>query len=220
MTEVINFLRDLEKNNHRDWFKDNKSRYDQARMVFLEQVQKIINALQFHDLRISGLEAKDAMFRIYRDIRFSKDNTPYKTHFATYMARGGRKSSEAGYYLHIGNDELFLAGGVHSPGKEDLHAIRQEIMYQPETIRKIIDRKVKEGFQLYEKDKLKKGPMGFPKDSPQADLLKYKHFLLSANLDTDLIHSPEFPEKTAEKFRLMIPFTAFLNTAMEFKGNE
>ncbi len=220
MTEVINFLRDLEKNNDRDWFQENKTSYDQARKVFLEQIQKMINALQFHDPRISGLEARDAMFRIYRDIRFSKDKTPYKTHFGAYMARGGRKSSEAGYYLHIGSNELFLAAGVHSPGKEDLHAIRQEIIYQPDSIRKIIEQKLKEGFQLYEKDKLKKGPMGFPKDTPQSDLLKYKHFMLSDSLETDLILSPDFVETATEKFRMLIPFTEYLNAAMEFKGNE
>ena len=220
MKEILQYLSDLEQNNNRDWFHANKKQYEQARRAYLELVQNIIGLLQFDDPRLSGLEAKDAMFRIFRDIRFSNDKTPYKTHFGAYMARGGRKSREAGYYLHVGNNEMFLAAGVHSPQKEDLHAIRQEILYQPESFRTILNAKLEAGYSTYEKDKLVKGPMGFPKDSPYIEYLKYKHFLLSYPLSEQELVAEDAADLIAGRFRELIPFTEFLNTALEFKGNE
>ena len=220
MKEILQYLSDLEQNNNRDWFHANKKQYEQARRAYLELVQNTIGLLQFDDPRLSGLEAKDAMFRIFRDIRFSNDKTPYKTHFGAYMARGGRKSREAGYYLHVGNNEMFLAAGVHSPQKEDLHAIRQEILYQPESFRTILNAKLEAGYSTYEKDKLVKGPMGFPKDSPYIEYLKYKHFLLSYPLSEQELVAEDAADLIAGRFRELIPFTEFLNTALEFKGNE
>lgn len=220
MTVILQYLSGLEQNNNRDWFHANKKQYEQARRSYLELVQKVIELLQFDDPRLSGLEAKDAMFRIFRDIRFSQDKTPYKTHFGAYMARGGRKSREAGYYLHVGNNEMFLAAGVHSPRKEDLHAIRQEILYQPESFKIILNAKLEKGYSTYEKDKLVKGPMGFPKDSPYIEYLKYKHFLLSYPLSEQELIAENAANLIAGRFRELIPFTEFLNTALEFKGNE
>lgn len=213
-------MSDLEQNNNREWFHANKQQYDRVRKAFLAEVQKVIDLLQFDDPRLSGLEARDAMFRIFRDIRFSRDKTPYKTHFGAYMARGGRKSREAGYYLHVGNDEMFLAAGVHSPQKEDLHAIRQEILYQPEAFKKILNAGLKKGYTTYEQDKLVKGPMGFPKDSPHIEYLKYKHFLLSHPLSEKELVAGDAATVIAGRFRELIPFTNFLNTALEYKGNE
>ncbi len=220
MTKILQYLADLEQNNNRDWFHANKKRYDEARQAYLALVDKVIALLQFDDPRLSGLEAKGAMFRIFRDIRFSKDKTPYKTHFGAYMARGGRKSREAGYYLHVGNSEMFLAAGVHSPQKEDLHAIRQEILYQPESFKTILNATLEKGYSTYEKDKLVKGPMGFPKDSPYIEYLKYKHFLLSYPLSEQELVAEDAAQLIAGRFRELIPFTEFLNTALEFKGNE
>jgi uncharacterized protein (TIGR02453 family) len=220
MKQILQYLADLEQNNNREWFHANKKRYEEARKGYLEVVQKIIDLLQFDDRRISGLEAKDAMFRIFRDIRFSKDKTPYKTHFGAYMAKGGRKSREAGYYLHLGNDELFLAAGVHSPQKEDLHAIRQEILYQPDAFKSILTAQLDKGYSTYEKDKLVKGPVGFPKDSPHIEYLKYKHFLLSHPLSKKEVYAENAAEVIAGRFRELIPFTNFINTALEYKGNE
>lgn len=220
MQAVLEYLSDLAANNNREWFHANKQQYDHARKAYLAEVQKVIDLLQFDDPRLSGLEAKDAMFRIFRDIRFSNDKTPYKTHFGAYMARGGRKSREAGYYLHVGHDEMFLAAGVHSPEKEDLHAIRQEILYRPEVFKKILNERLKKGYTTYEKDKLVKGPVGFPKDSPHIEYLRYKHFLLSYPLSTGELAAENATTQVAGRFRELVPFTNFLNTALEFKGNE
>jgi len=220
MKEILSFLEDLKKNNDRDWFNTHKKQYKESRSLFLKELQQIINKLQFNDPRIAGLEAKDAMFRIYRDIRFSNDKTPYKTHFSGYIAKGGRKSRDAGYYVHVGNDEIFLGAGVYSPEKDELRAIRQEILYQPETFRKIVSENQKEGFNLMERDKLKTGPKDFPRDTPHADLLKYKHFMLSSTLDRAVLLNGNFAQEVAERFSKLVPFTKYLNTAMEFKGNE
>ncbi|MDF1571895.1 MAG: DUF2461 domain-containing protein [Bacteroidales bacterium] len=220
MKEILQYLSDLDQNNNSEWFHANKPRYDRARNTYLVVVQKVIDLLQFDDPRLSGLEAKDAMFRIFRDIRFSKDKTPYKTHFGAYMARGGRKSREAGYYLHIGNDEMFLAAGVHSPEKADLHAVRQEILYQPDTFGSLLETKRTQGYSTSERDKLVKGPMGFPKDSPHIEYLKYKHYLLSHPLAEQELFAENAPAVIAGHFRELVPFTEFINTALEFKGNE
>lgn len=220
MKELLQYLSDLAQNNNREWYHANKPRYERARKTYLALTQEVIELLQFNDPRLSGLEAKDAMFRIFRDIRFSKDKTPYKTHFGAYMARGGRKSREAGYYLHIGADEMFLAAGVHSPEKTDLHAIRQEILYQPETFGKFVEERVAQGYATYEQDKLINGPVGFPKDSPYIDYLKYKHYLLSYPLTEQELLGENAARVIADRFSTLVPFTGFLNTALEFKGNE
>lgn len=220
MKELLQYLSDLEQNNNREWYHASKPRYERARTTYLALAQQVIDLLQFDDPRLSGLEAKDAMFRIFRDIRFSKDKTPYKTHFGAYMARGGRKSREAGYYLHIGSGEMFLAAGVHSPAKEDLHAIRQEILYRPEAFGAILETRLAQGYSTYEQDKLVNGPVGFPKDSPHIEYLKYKHYLLSHPLSEQELDAENAAHVIADRFRELVPFTEFLNTALEFKGNE
>lgn len=220
MQEILEFLGELEKNNHRDWFHDHKAHYNRARDRFLAELQKIIDQLQLHDPRLAELEPKNALFRIFRDIRFSKDKTPYKTHFGAYMARGGRKSSQAGYYLHIGTGEKFLAAGVHSPAKEHLQTIRQEIIYRPDTYNEILENLQAKGFAMYEKDKLKKGPKGFPADSPVIEHLKNKHFLLSCDLPESEVRSGNLARHVTNRFIQLTPYTTFLNEAMEYTGNE
>jgi uncharacterized protein (TIGR02453 family) len=219
MRQLLDFLADLSENNQREWFLANKSRFNEAKGYFVEFIGEIIEQLQLHDPRIFDLKPEDAVFRIYRDVRFSHNKTPYKTHFSAYLASGGRKSNNAGYYLHIGSHEKFLAAGVHSPAKEELHAIRQEILFRPETFEKILQEGMQNGYTTYEKDKLKKGPAGFPKDSPYIEYLKYKHLLLSHELSEKDVLSEDFSSMVATHFRKMVPFTGFLNTAMEFTGN-
>jgi uncharacterized protein (TIGR02453 family) len=160
------------------------------------------------------------MFRIFRDIRFSSDKTPYKTHFSAYIAKWGRKSNEAGYYVQLSNEGCFIGGGVYSPQKEELNVIRQEILYQADTFTTIIDNKVLEGFRLYAEDKLKTGPKGFPKDSPHIELLKNKHFFLSLDIPEIEVLSGNFSAIVSSHLEQLLPFTDYLNTAMEFKSNE
>jgi len=220
MNEIISYLSDLKNNNNRDWFHAHKAAYTSAREKFLKEVQTIISHLQLADPGLSDLDARDTVFRIFRDVRFSNDKTPYKTHFSAYMAKGGRKSRNAGYYLHLSDDEFFIAAGVHTPASEDLKVIRQEILFQAEAFKTILKTKQAEGFSLMETDKLKNGPKDFPKDSPHIELLKYKHFILSKNLDRTLLDSKDAAKVIAGHFESLIPFTTFLNTALEYVGNE
>jgi uncharacterized protein (TIGR02453 family) len=217
---ILDFLTALQKNNNREWYHANKERYKEAHTLFLDQVQAIIDRLQPHDPSLLDLTAAEAAFRIYRDVRFSKDKTPYKTHFGAFMAQGGTKSNRGGYYIHVSNDDPFLAAGVYSPPREALQAIRQEIVYRPAEINAIIAEKEKLGYSMYEEDKLKRGPKGFPDEGPFTELLKYRHILLSRNLDKKEILAENFADNISKHFIQLVPLNNYLNTALDFTGNE
>ncbi len=217
---ILDFLTDLQQNNNREWYHTNKARYKEAQEMFLDEVQSIIDRLQLHDPSLLDLTAAEAAFRIYRDVRFSKDKTPYKTHFGAFMAQGGRKSNRGGYYIHVSNDDPFLAAGVYSPPKEALQAIRQEIVFRPAEISAIIAEKKKQGYSMYEKDKLKRGPKGFPDEGPFTELLKYKHILLSHNLARKDLLVENFADNISKHFIQLVPLNNYLNTALDFTGNE
>ena len=217
---ILEFLNDLQQNNDREWYHAHKARYKEAQELFLIEVQAIIDRLQPHDPSLLGLTAGEAAFRIYRDVRFSNDKTPYKTHFGAFMAQGGRKSNRGGYYIHVSNDDPFLAAGVWSPPKEALKTIRQEIMFRTEELTAIIAEKEKLGYSMYKKDKLKRGPKGFPDTGPFVELLKYKHILLSRNLDTKDLLAENFADNISGHFIQLVPLNNYLNTALDFIGNE
>ena len=115
VADIISFLSELQKNNNRVWFQENKERYDGLRQLFIQDVQKLIDRISLFDPEVSGMEAKDCLFRIYRDIRFSPNKLPYKSHFAAYIARGGRSSDRGGYYIHIEPGNCMLSGGIWCP---------------------------------------------------------------------------------------------------------
>ena len=220
MKEIIEFLSALRKNNEREWFHAHKTEYQKSREFLFDIIDSIINNVVTTDIRLQTVVPKDTVFRVNRDIRFSKDKSPYKTHYGSYIARGGRKSGNAGYYFHISPDEVFLGGGVYQPEKEALHVIRQEILYQPEKYKFIVSSMEKKGFALIEDDKLKTGPKGFDKESPHIELIKYKHYFLSRRLSKAEINSPDIAKIASDYFIELFPFTDFLNTAMEYTGNE
>ena len=129
MDEILNFLKDLEANNTREWFDQNKDRYDKTRRQFLAVAEILIHEIRKFDEEIPLLNPKDCVFRIFRDVRFSKDKSPFKSNYGCFIARGGKKSGFAGYYLHIQPGECFISGGIYMPSPEHLQAIRQEIYY-------------------------------------------------------------------------------------------
>ncbi len=219
MEKILNFLSELDRNNHREWFNAHKPVYREARHRFLEVIRDVITRMQLVDPMLANLEAEEAAFRIYRDVRFSRNKDPYKTHFAAFLAKGGRKSGNGGYYIHIHPEESFVGGGMYGPDKETLRAVRQEILFQPEKFRTIIREAEDQGLTMMEKDKLKTGPKDFPKDSPHTDLIKYKHYILSAPLEVDIVRSPDFADRCTERLAPMKPFNDFLNTARDFTGN-
>ena len=176
---IFDFLAKLEVYNDRNWFNEHKNEYNEAYAEFRKFVNALIPPLSELDPSIGTVSAEECMFRIYRDIRFSNDKTPYKTHFSAFIANGGRKTRLAGYYIHVQPDRSFLAGGIYMPDPAALESIRNTIYHRPGEIRKILDDKTfKKHFnEISHEDKLKNPPKGYPKDFEEIELLKNKHFI-------------------------------------------
>jgi uncharacterized protein (TIGR02453 family) len=222
MKNIFEFLTDLNQNNTREWFTENKGRYQEALEQFRELASSLITGITSFDPTLDGIDAKQSIFRIYKDVRFSKDKSPYKTHFGCWMTKGGRKSNDAGYYLHLEPGKSFAAAGVWMPPAEQLKLIREEILYQPEAYLEIVN-KLKEK-KRYERggmeDMLKKGPAGFPKDFKYIEELKYKHHIFSRTYKDSQLSGPKVSSMLAEDFGGLFPLVAYLNHAMSFTGNQ
>ena len=181
---TIDFLYILKENNNREWFQANKNLYEEARSDFEYFAESLIPVVQSFEPRITNLAVKETMFRIYRDVRFSKDKTPYKTYFGSYIAPGGRKSIYCGYYMHIEPGNCFLAGGAYSPQSEYLKNIRSEIYYNLKEFEEILNDAIfKKTFGQIVGEKLKRPPKGFPAEFEGVELLKFKDFTIFHQLD-------------------------------------
>jgi len=221
MRELFKFLKELRENNDREWFKANKSRYDALHKAHVGIVQQLIDRIAAFDPEIAGLDAKSCIYRIYRDIRFSNDKTPYKTHFGAYMTGyGGRTSSYGGYYLHIEPDGSFVSGGVWQPEPKLLKQLRREIYNNMEEFTGILENEpFRRSFGELEGESLQRMPDGFPKDCPHEHILKKKSFIVSGMKSDDFFCSESWMDKVVEDFRLLHPFNRFLNyTVSEFFG--
>ncbi len=212
---TLQFLTDLKCNNNRDWFLQNKKRYDQAKKNFEEFVQALIDEIATFDPIIRGLEAKSCTYRINRDIRFSEDKTLYKTHLGAFIVRGGRKYGDrfAGYYFHVEpGDNSMLAGGSYIPPMPWLTSIREKIGEEGEKFLRIINnREFSDFFGELEGEKLKTAPKGFPKDHPYIELLKMKSFLASRIIkDKDIVSDKCF-DLVLKGSKVMKPLNEFLN---------
>lgn len=218
--DILSFLHELRDNNNREWFQANKERHDVLRKAFTETVQQLINRISLFDPELSGMEAKDCLYRIYRDIRFSPDKTPYKTYFSAYMAKGGRKSLYGGYYLHIEPDNIILSGGLWMPDPKLLKMLRQDIYDQIEEFTAIIEAPAfKKTFPSLEGDTLTRMPAGFPADSPYGYILKHKDFSVMGYQPESFILQDNWLDQAAEAYRLLLPFNRFLNyTVDEYLG--
>lgn len=217
-TNVIPFLTDLQQNNSKEWFTKNKSRYELAYADFKKFVDDLIPYLAQTDRLLNGLLAKDCVYRIYRDVRFSHDKTPYKTHFGANIAPGGRKSKKAGFYLHIepGGTSI-TGGGIYMPEPNVLKALRNEIYQVPEELIEILESATfKKHFTgLWEQDKLKTAPKGFPKDFEHIELLKYKSYIVIGDLTKETISSANLIERLVEMHKAMYPLNKLINTILE-----
>jgi uncharacterized protein (TIGR02453 family) len=216
MEKTLRFLKHLSNNNHRDWFEKNKDSYLEAKEEYEGFVDQLLQGIRRFDKKISpDMKAKECVFRIYKDVRFSKDKTPYKTNFGASMNPGGKKSLVAGYYLHIEPGKSFLAGGVYMPAPELLNAIRQEIDYNPEPFLKILN---SAAFKIYyngldDEGRLKTAPKGFDKDHPHLDLLKNKHFIVSHPISDKQLTAKDNSALILSAFKAMHPFLEYLRQA-------
>lgn len=218
MKNVFPFLKALKSNNNKDWFDINKPKYLNAKEEFESFIDQVIHEIRKFDKKIDpSLTGKQCTFRIYKDVRFSKDKSPYKTNMGASINPGGKKSLTAGYYVHCEPGDCFIAGGAYMPEADVLQAIRQEIDYNPKSINKILSAAAFKKFfnGLDEIDKLKTAPKGFEKDHPQIELLKHKHFIVSHKLTDKEMADPKTIKKIAEGFKAMQPFLEFIRTAQE-----
>lgn len=221
MVDLYDFLRELKQNNNRDWFKANKGRYDTLLKTHVGVVQQLIDRIAAFDPEIAGLDGKSCIYRIQRDIRFSNDKTPYKSHFGAYMTGfGGRKSPYGGYYLHIEPDNSLLSGGVWCPDARLLKKLRQDIYCNIEEFTDILENETfKRLFGGLEGDMLQRMPDGFPKDCPYESILKHKYFVVSHEVPESFFHLENWMDEAVETYKVLYPFNQFLNyTVGEFFG--
>ena len=212
-SSTLQFLRNLEKNNNREWFNENKTLYQEAQQDVISFVEKLMEEMADFDEEIGKLEAKKSVFRIYRDTRFSKDKTPYKTNFGAGLGMGkGNKVS--GYYLHIEPGKSFLAGGVYKPEPSVLKTIRQEISAFGDEFKAILEQdEFRNYFRgLSVEDKLKKVPQGFEKDDKMAEYLKLKHFIVTHPISDEQLLSENAVKEFTKIFKAMKPLNDFLQT--------
>ena len=186
-SHVFDFLSKLEHNNSREWFHSNRLLYENSLLTINEFTTELITKIASFDASVSNETAKTSLFRIYRDLRFSPDKRPYKTHFGIYIVKGGKSSPLAGYYLHIQNNASELAGGLWSPEKDILAKVRQEIYYEPENFLNILrNKEFVETFKgLSPFEQLKSLPRGYSSDFQYKDLLKYKHYCVGKSVSNE-----------------------------------
>ncbi len=201
----LDFLSTLKKNNNREWFNGNKPVYMAAHEQLILFADQLLEKMNTHD-SIETPSGKKSLFRIYRDVRFSKDKTPYQTHFsggfrrATHLRRGG-------YYFRIQPGNSLIAGGFWGPSSDDLKHIRSQIAQDDAPLRELLaDKKFKSYFGNLEGEKVKTAPKGFTKDDPAIDLIRHKQFLLVHSFQDDEIIKSDFAKKVDQGFRNMRPF--------------
>jgi len=211
------FLKSLKKNNNRDWFNDHKSEYENAKDNVLGFIQELVVAFSTFDSSLRGLEAKDCLFRIYRDTRFSKDKTPYKTNLGASINAGGKKSMGPGYYVHLEPGGSFIAGGIWMPPADEVKKIRQEIDYNGKDLKKVLTKpSFKKAFGgLSREHALKTAPKGYPKDHPDIELLKLNSFIVWKNVSDKDILGPKSIKTLTTLGKEMKPLMDFLKTALD-----
>jgi uncharacterized protein (TIGR02453 family) len=212
---VLSFLKDLQKDNSREWFDANRNRYLEAKSAFELYVSLVMAEIQKFDKEAVNTLPKDCIFRIFRDIRFSPDKTPYKTNVGAYVAKNGRKSPLAGYYLHIEPGASLLAGGIYMPEPEVLRAIRTEIYQNTEEFREIINYPdFRKHFGEIEGPRLATAPKGFPKTFQHIGLLQFKYYSIAKYESDSIVKNPNYIGEIREVFQAMLPFNRFLNYAV------
>ena len=214
--QTFKFLKELKKNNNRDWFITNKPAFDESKAEFESFISELLPRIAKFDPPIIELDPRKCIFRIYRDTRFSKNKTPYKTNLGAHLVAYAEKPHDrAGYYIHVEPGNTFLAGGAYLPPSEWLKAIRQEIDRNGKAFRKILNSaSFKKYFGEIEGEKLKTRPRDYSADHPFIELLKYKSFLAVHNVSDKNAIAEDFSKYSAQIFKALKPLDDFLNQSL------
>lgn len=215
MKKTLEFLRELENNNNRDWFKANEKLYKEAKLEFSNLVSELVIEINKFDKSIGMVEPKDCIFRIFRDVRFSKNKEPYKNNFGAYIAYNGRKSMTAGYYIHIQPGASFAGGGIYSPPSDILKKIRKEIYEEPQNFKSIINEaQFKTTFGEIYGEKLKTKPKGFD-DFEDIELIRHKHYAVISSITDKELTDSNLLKQIIEIYKVQKPFNDYLNSAIQ-----
>ncbi|HMO61950.1 MAG TPA: DUF2461 domain-containing protein [Ferruginibacter sp.] len=213
---TLKFLKALKQNNNKAWFDANRKNYEAAKTDFIAFVQQLINGISQFDVEVNGLLAKSCIFRINRDIRFSKDKSPYKTNMGAYINPGGKKENTPGYYIHLEPGKSFIAGGLYVPEAAMLAKVRQEIDYNFEAWKSIISNKnFKKYFTTVDGiETLSRPPKGYEANNPAIEYLKMKSFIVSRNFTDEIMVSKTLLKESLNTFNAMKPMIDFLREAI------
>lgn len=213
---TFDFLKSLKKNNNREWFNANKQRYLDAYNNFSSFVTELIAAISVFDKSVIGLDAKKTIFRIYRDVRFSKDKSPYKTHFGANIVPDKSKCNCGCYYFHLEPGGCFIAGGMHNPDPAMLRELREEISVNSREFLKIIrEPSFKKNFNELWGDKISTVPKGFSKEDPMLPYLQYKAFVAVHDITDEKVLSPDLVRYSSKVMNSVVPLNKFLNNALK-----
>lgn len=222
--DTLQFFSELQQNNNRDWFNDNKARWTAIQHDFVLFTQELIEVMGTYDPSVRQLEAKRCVYRIYRDLRFSADKRPYKTHIACFLPFGGdRTQCVPGYYLQLGEEDYglhgdcSLGGGIFMPSPRQLAAIRQEIFYCPDEFKAILEapdykRYFPTGF--FTSRKLTRPPKGYPADWPDIELLKYRDYCTMYSMPAEIIFTDQFFNEVVSVWRASVALNKFIERAI------
>ena len=217
--QTLRFLAQLKKNNNKPWFDEHRPQYEAARIDFQNFITLLIADLQRTDPGIAGLTARDCLFRINRDVRFSHDKSPYKPNMGASIKRGGRKSPFAGYYFHLEPGKSFVGGGLWMPDAAALKKVRQEIDYNREEFEAIINasafRKTYKDLYRGSDQSLSGAPKGYEKDHPSIAYIRLKSFIAEMTLPDEALLQATLHKKSVAAFQTLYPFICFINRALE-----
>lgn len=217
-TSQLDFLKQLKKHNDREWFNKHKERYLTEQAAIIVFADALLREMNKHDV-IENESGKSTLFRIYRDVRFSKDKSPFKTCFSGALKRAS-KARRGSYYFHIEPGNCFAAGGFWEPNPEDLKRIREEISADPKPMRKILSNKaIKEYFGGLHGEQLKTTPKGFSPDDPALDLLRFKQFTFVRHFKDKDVVAPGFLNDLNATFKAMRPFLDYMSEVLTTDSN-
>ncbi len=216
--ETLLFLEDLKANNNRDWFLANKKRYESYKKEYHQLIADLLEVMKPQDASLEMLEIKNCTFRINRDIRFSKDKSPYKTHMGIWLRSGSLSSEAPGYYVHIEKDASFVGGGLYCPMPDQIQKIRKEINFFHEDLEAILKDKsfqsVYGELNRNENSTLKNPPKGYDKENPAIEYLKLKSYTATQKIATSELSKNDFVTQISQKLIALKPLNDFINRAL------